>query len=50
MANDGREFGRLTNDKPLRFYTRDNENTINLHPLEYFPHKALTASLKVANM
>ena len=47
---DGKEFGRLKNDEPYRMYIRDQENTINFHPLDYVASKALTNSIKIANM
>lgn len=47
---DGKEFGRLKNDEPYRMYIRDQENTINFHPLDYVASKVLTNSIKIANM
>jgi hypothetical protein len=47
---DGQETGRLTNKERLHMYTRDDENTINLHPLDYVSSKFLTAGMKTANL
>ena len=46
---DGQQNGRLDNKEPFRFYTRDDENTLNLHPLDYSPHKAFSG-IKIANL
>ena len=46
---DGQQHGRLDNKEPFRFYTRDDENSLNLHPLDYAPHKAFSA-MKIANL
>lgn len=47
---DGKEFGRLKNNEPFSMYIRDSENTMNYHPLDYVASKALTSSIRIANM